>query len=100
MVKPQFGYILGSKFNFSGVFVVLEKEISFFESHRSEYCKVYAGQFVLVYGDKFLGSFTTEEQAYAFGIKSIGNVPFLIKRAVPVDEMASVPAYTLGLLSK
>ncbi|MDQ5938111.1 MAG: hypothetical protein QG574_5474 [Cyanobacteriota bacterium erpe_2018_sw_21hr_WHONDRS-SW48-000092_B_bin.40] len=45
---------------------MLEKEISFFESHRSEYCKVYAGQFVLVYGDKFLGSFTTEEQAYAF----------------------------------
>ncbi len=78
---------------------MFEQELAFFESKRDEFCKIYPGQFVLIHKDQLLGSFTTEAQAYEAGIQKLGNIPFLIKCALPTDLEVSVPAYTIGLLS-
>lgn len=77
----------------------LQQELAFFSKHKEEYLKTYPGQFVLISGDSFLGSFTTEKQAYEAGLQKVGIKPFLIKQVLEDDGRASIPAYTLGLLS-
>lgn len=78
---------------------MLETELAYFESHRTEYCEHHAGLFVLIHGEQLWGAFATQDLAYAHGIENIGNVPFLIKRAAPVDELVFLPAYIFGLLT-
>jgi hypothetical protein len=79
---------------------MLEKELEFFNKHKDEYLKTYLEQFVLISGDSFLGSYTTEQQAYESGIQKLGiKTPFLIKQVLTEDRQESIPAHTLGLLS-
>lgn len=78
---------------------MLEQELEFFEKNKQEYRKHYMDQFVLIHGEEFLGSYTTDQQAYEAGIAKLGNVPFLIKQVQPEDSEVRIPAYSFGLLS-
>jgi hypothetical protein len=78
---------------------MLEKELEFFSGNKEEYLKHHLGQFVVIHGTEFVGAYSTEEIAYAAGLQKFGNVAFLIKQVLPVDNTASLPAYSFGLLS-
>ena len=41
----------------------LQTELRFYETNKQEYLKLYPGQFVLIKGEQFIGSFTTEKEA-------------------------------------
>lgn len=77
----------------------LEKELQYFQSHRDELLKHHEGSYVLIVGSQFVGAFTTEAEAYAAGLRKVGNKPFLIRRVTAEDEIVHIPALTLGVLN-
>jgi len=77
----------------------LEKELEFFKSQYKELISHYENQFVLIRGDKLLGSFTTDSEAYEAGLEQLGNKPFLIKQVVKGEDIDRAPALVLGLLN-
>lgn len=77
----------------------LQTELEYFQKHKQEYLQYYKGQFVLIKGEQFGGSYTTEAEAYKAGLDKFGNVPFLIKPVLDKDETVSYPALTIGVLN-
>lgn len=74
----------------------LQKELDFFDKNKSSYLKTYKNTYVVIKDDKFLGSFTTQLEAYSAGIKQYGNEPFLIKLVTERDTPSlHAPAITL-----
>lgn len=59
---------------------VLEKELKYFNTHIDDW---QPGDFVLIFAGPtkiFAKQFTKPEEAYVYGVKKFGNVPFLIKQ--------------------
>jgi len=77
----------------------LEKELEFFKSQYKELISHYKNQFVLIAGDKLLGSFTTDSEAYEAGLEQLGNQSFLIKKVIKDEDIDRAPALVLGLLN-
>ena len=78
---------------------VLQNELDFFNKKKDELLRLYKGQFVLIKGDKFIGAFTTDAEAYKAGLEQFGNHPFLIKQALDDDTKVSYPALTVGAIN-
>ncbi len=77
---------------------MLKRELAFYEANRDEYIQYYEGQWVLIHEATFLGSYSTQEQAYAAALEKVGNVPVLIHRVSKDEEPAlAVPALLVGL---
>ena len=64
---------------------MLEAELKVFSEHKDEWLSIYRNQFALIKGEELLGTFTTHDEAYAEGIRRIGNQPFLIKQIVEIE---------------
>jgi hypothetical protein len=77
----------------------LQTELEYFQKHKSEFLKLYEGQFVLIKGETFAGTFTTEAEAYKAGLEKFGNKPFLTKQVLDNDETVYYPALTIGVLN-
>jgi hypothetical protein len=77
----------------------LQTELEYFQKHKQEYLNLYKGQFVLIKGEEFAGSFTTEAEAYKAGLEKFGNQPFLIKQVLDDDGTVSYPSLSIGLIS-
>lgn len=78
---------------------VLAEELRYFEDNKRSWLKTYKDQFVLVEDKKLIGVFSTPEEAYKKGVGKFNNEPFLIKQVVEDDQIASVPALTIGLIN-
>jgi uncharacterized protein (DUF433 family) len=63
----------------------LEKELEYFEGHRSELVLRAKGQFALVKNDSLIGTFEGQAEAIREGYRRFGNEPFLVKRIAEVD---------------
>jgi hypothetical protein len=77
---------------------MLERELAYFEANRQRFCELYAGQYVLIHGEQFLGTYSTDALAYEAGLQKMGNVPFLIKCAMPTDVEVQRPYLTIRLV--
>ena len=79
---------------------LLDAEIKYYESSREEFLKKFLNKVVLIKGEKLIGVFDSEEQAYQEGIKHFGNTAFLIKRVEPQsqEQVAWFPAFDFGLV--
>jgi hypothetical protein len=69
----------------------LQTELDYFQKNKHMYLKFYKGQFLLIKGVNFAGSFTTEAEAYKAGLEKFGNVPFLIKQVLDDDGTVAFP---------
>ena len=78
--------------------MALETEIRYFEAQKQELLKHHEGKFALVVGERVLGVFDTQEEAYRAGLAQIGNRPMLIKQILRAEPTESAPALALGLL--
>lgn len=78
--------------------MVLEKELDYFDRHRSEWIEHHRGKFALLRDQDLEGTYDTAEAAYEAGIKLWGNVPFLIKQILLEDPIEQAPALMYGLL--
>jgi hypothetical protein len=86
--KPLHGKIIGMSEQ-----SLLQTELEYFQKHKQEYLKLYRGQFVLIKGEVFAGTYTTEAEAYKAGLEKFGNTPFFIKQVLDNDESISYPAF-------
>ena len=57
---------------------LLEKEVSFYESHKTEFEKRYPGRYLLIHGRKLHGDYASFEKAVKVGVKRFGEGPFLV----------------------
>jgi hypothetical protein len=53
----------------------------------------------LIKGEKFIGAYTTDAEAYKAGPEQFGNHPFLIKQVLDDDTKVSYPALTVGAIN-
>lgn len=79
--------------------MALEQEISFFETHRSEYLKTNEGKFALIKGGLCFGFYDDAETAFRIGVEQYGAQAFLIKQVLPTDRIDVAPALACGLLN-
>src|SRR5260370_26815144 len=77
----------------------LQTELNYYEKNKQEYLKLYNNQFVLIKGTQFVGTFTTDAEAYRAGLEKYGNQPFLIKQVLPDGTTVSNPALTVGAMN-
>ena len=77
----------------------LQTELEYFQKHKQEYLKLYKDQFVLIKGEVFAGTYTTEAEAYKAGLEKFGNTPFFIKQVLEKDETVSYPALNAGMIN-
>ena len=73
-------------------------ELAYFEELRPKLLRHHAEQFALIKGRTLLGTFPTDEEAYAAGVKRLGNVAMLIKQVLPEDPVHHFPALEHGLM--
>lgn len=78
---------------------MFEKELEYYREHKEELLKHHENQFLVIKDDRFLGAYTTDQEAYDAGLKEFGNVPFLIKRATKEEEVVRFPALALGVVN-
>lgn len=77
----------------------LKNELKHFEDIKKDLLKSYKDQFALVKDDKFVGAYTTFQEAFESGVEKFGNEPFLVKQVSEEAVEAYYPALTLGLIS-
>ncbi len=75
----------------------LETELRYFNEHRSELLQRAAGKFALVKGEALIGTFELETEAIGHGYRTLGNVPFLVKRITETDIPLSFTSFNLGV---
>lgn len=79
--------------------MALELEMAYFKSRKEEWLSYYKGQLVLIKGEELAGTFTDHHEAFVAGVKRFGNVPFLIHPVLEEEEVAQMPALSVGVLS-
>lgn len=76
----------------------LQEERQYFDANRERLLREHRGKFALIEGSELIGTFDTDENAYAEGVERFGNQPFLIRRIEETDPTAQFPALTFGLI--
>lgn len=74
---------------------LLDEEFQTFEKHKSDLLSDNVGRFVLIKGDQIIDVFDTQLDAVRQGYKRFGNVPFLAKKIVDVEDTIH---FSYGLL--
>jgi len=75
----------------------LEVESEYFESQRQMLLQHHEGQFALISGQRILGTYTTEAEAYEAGLSQLGNRPFLIRQIRSEEPTLQAPVLFVGL---
>ena len=65
---------------------ILAVEMKTYTENLDALLGAHEGKFVLIYGDKVLGTFDSNMDAIAWGYRELGNVPFLVKQVIKVEE--------------
>jgi hypothetical protein len=77
----------------------LETERKYFEAHQEEWKTAHPGKFVLVKGEKLIGTYNRPEDAVAEGARLFGEESFLVRHVDQAEKDVYIPALALGLLS-
>lgn len=75
---------------------VLDVALATFDEHRRRLVREAPGKFVLIYGDRIVGVFDTDDDALAQGYERFGNVPFLVKEITEADVPISMMSVLFG----
>lgn len=70
----------------------LAKEQIFFEQNKRNYLRKYRYKFVLIKNKELIGVYENAEEAYADGLKKLGNKPMFIKQVVREEPTPLVMA--------
>lgn len=77
--------------------MALEQELRTYEEHRDELLGSAKGQFVLIKGDRLVGTFDTANDALKRGYEEFGNAPFLVKQIVEVELPMNFTSFQINL---
>ena len=70
---------------------VLEQELKTFEENRDNLLAESEGKFVLIHDGKVTAVYDSKGDALAEGFKRFGNVPFLVKHVLKLENAVSQP---------
>lgn len=76
----------------------LKAEREYFDAQRAELLKDQKDKFLLIKGQRLVGTFTTFKEAYERGVSEFGQEPFLVKQLVEHEAREIQPALYLGLV--
>ena len=77
---------------------MLDTEIAYYDEHAEELLLTYPNRYVLIYGDKLIGTFESRSDAVGEGVRRYGRGPFLVRRTGDKQLVLTAPALSLGLL--
>lgn len=78
---------------------MFEKELQYYKTRKEELLKRHANKYLVIKGDRLLGVYDTDIDAYKAGLKEFGNVAFLIKKVTKEEEVIRFPALVLGVVN-
>ena len=78
--------------------MIFETELAYFESIKEELLRHNAGQFAVIKGDRLLGTYTTDREAFQAGVKEFQLEQFLLKHVVETEEVIQYPALAVGAI--
>ena len=67
---------------------MLEREYEFYQKNKKFLRSKYLGKHIVISSDKVLGSYDSDEEAYAETLKTLELGEFMIKLVTPTDEEA------------
>jgi hypothetical protein len=75
----------------------LEKELAYFEQHRSELLRRAPGKFALIKDEALIDTFESQADAIRAGYRQFGNEAFLVKQIVPIDVPLNFTSFNVGV---
>jgi hypothetical protein len=75
----------------------LADELKTYEENFESLLGAHEGKFVLVYGNRVLGTFDSPLDAITWGYRELGNVPFLVKQVMKVEAPLSFVSNLLAV---
>lgn len=75
----------------------LSKELETFEKHKAELLGTAKGKFVLIKGDKIIGTYESQVDAVNQGYKDLGVVPFLVKKVEEIETPMNFTTFKIAL---
>jgi hypothetical protein len=75
----------------------LERELAYFEQHRSELLGRAKGKFALIKHEELIDIFDSQFDAIRAGYRKFGNTPFLVKQIVAVDVPLNFTSLNIGV---
>lgn len=69
----------------------LEHEESVYEANRQALCDRAEGQYVIIKGDRIVGTYESEETAFRTGVREFGGAGFYIKKIARVEPVYYFP---------
>lgn len=76
---------------------VLDTELCTYAKHWDDLLRTAEGQFVLIHEQEIVGVYVEKMDAIADGYRRFGNVPFLVKRIVRVEQPETFASSLLGI---
>lgn len=67
--------------------VKLKQELATYKKLKNRLLDEAKGNFVLIKGDKMLGTYSSYNDALTEGYKRFGNTPFLVKQVTEIEEV-------------
>ncbi len=68
---------------------LLSSELKTYEKNFDSLVGTNEGKFVVIHGNRVLGSFDSQLDAITWGYRELGNVPFLVKQVLKVEAPLS-----------
>ena len=75
----------------------LEKELAYFEQHRSELLGRAKCKFALIKNETLVDTFDSQFDAIRAGYRTFGNEPFLVKQILEVDVPLNFTSFNIGV---
>ncbi len=72
----------------------LKREFDYFLEHHEELLKDYSGKHLVIKGEKVVGAYDSEEEAYFKSLEKHEPGTFLVQLCTPGDEAYTVTFYT------
>jgi hypothetical protein len=76
--------------------ISLERELAYFDQHRSELVDRAKGKFALIKGESLMGIYDDQLAAIEAGYRGIGDEPFLVKQIAEVDMPVNFTSFNIG----
>ena len=76
---------------------MLKKELSTYDANKKDLISKALGKYVLIKDDKIIGIYETSNDAIAEAYKMFGNVPFLVKEIVEIDNPVEIVSNLLAI---
>ena len=76
---------------------MLTTELETFAAKKNELLATASGKYALIHGTELAGTFDTENDAINEGYQRWGNVPFLVKQIVEVEQAANFVSNLVAL---